>query len=93
MPNETVHSGCTDPTQATAHLVTVLVNRIQKSHTGDNNFVKMERGISVQPTKMTRLVKVGHIQRWSRVFQSDQIYCNNIMIIIDVPTEISGILG
>ena len=37
MPNETVHSGCTDPTQAIARLVIVLVARIQKSGTGDNN--------------------------------------------------------
>ena len=40
MPNGTVHSGCTDPTQATARLVIVLASRIQKSGTGDNNFVK-----------------------------------------------------
>ena len=36
----TVHSGCTDPTQATMCLVIVLLSRIQKSSTGDNNFVK-----------------------------------------------------
>ena len=30
----------TDPTQATARLVIVLASRIQKSGTGDNNFVK-----------------------------------------------------
>ena len=35
-----VHSGCTDLTQATMHLGFVLVSRIQKSGTGDNNFVK-----------------------------------------------------
>ena len=39
-PNKTAHSGCMDPTQATARLVIVLVSRIQKSSTGDNNFVK-----------------------------------------------------
>ena len=38
--NGTVHSGYTDPTQATARLVIVLASRIQKSGTGDNNFVK-----------------------------------------------------
>ena len=38
--NGTVHSDCTDPTQATARLVIVLVSRIQKSGTEDNNFVK-----------------------------------------------------
>ena len=40
VPNVTVHSGCTHPTQATARLVIVLVSRIQKSGTGNNNFVK-----------------------------------------------------
>ena len=34
------HSGCIDPTQATARLVIVAVSRIQKSGTGDDNFVK-----------------------------------------------------
>ena len=38
--NATVHSGRTYPTQATARLVIALVSRIQKSGTGDNNFVK-----------------------------------------------------
>ena len=38
--NGTVHSGCTDPIQATEGLVIVLVSRIKKSGTGDNNFVK-----------------------------------------------------
>ena len=40
IPHRTVHSGCTDPTQATVPLVIVLVSRIQKSGTGDNNVVK-----------------------------------------------------
>ena len=38
--NGTVHSGYTDPIQATEGLVIVLVSRIKKSGTGDNNFVK-----------------------------------------------------
>ena len=38
--NGTVHSGCTDSTQATARLVIILLSRLQKSGTGDNNFVK-----------------------------------------------------
>ena len=42
VPNGMVHSGCTDPTQATACLVIVLVSRIQKSGTEDNNFVKLK---------------------------------------------------
>ena len=37
--SRTVHSGCIDPTQATARLVIVLVSRIQKSATRDNNSV------------------------------------------------------
>ena len=37
MPNETVHSGYTDPTQATARLVIVFVSRIRKSGTGTIN--------------------------------------------------------
>ena len=39
-PNGTVYSGCTDPTQATAGLVIILVSRMQKSGAGQNNFVK-----------------------------------------------------
>ena len=38
MPNGILHSGYTDKTQATARLVIVL----EKSGTGDNNFVKWE---------------------------------------------------
>ena len=37
-----LHSACTDPTQATGHLVIVLVSRIQKSSTEDNSFVKLK---------------------------------------------------
>ena len=48
VPNGTVYSGCTDPTQATARLVIVLVSRIQKSGTGDNKFVKL-KGTKVLP--------------------------------------------
>ena len=39
-PSWTVHSGCTDPTQATAHLVIILVSQIQNNGTGDKCFVK-----------------------------------------------------
>ena len=72
MPNGTVHSVCTDPTQATARLVIVLVRRIQKSGTRENNFGKMERDSSVGPTEMTGPVKVDHLQRCSQIFQSDR---------------------
>ena len=34
MPNGTVRSGCTDPTQATARLVIILVSRIKRSVLG-----------------------------------------------------------
>ena len=43
----TVHSGYTDPTQATARLVIVLVSRGQQ-------FCQMERDISVRPTGQRR---------------------------------------
>ena len=76
-------SSCTDPTQATAHLVIVLVSRIQNSGTRDNNFVKWKRDISVPLTEMTRPVKVDNLQSWSRIFRSNQtqmvrsIWCTN----------------
>ena len=41
-PNGTVHSDCTDPTEATARLVIVLVSRMQKRVAGVNNFVKLK---------------------------------------------------
>jgi len=70
--NGMVHSGCTDPTQATARLVIILVSRIKKkSGTGDNNFVKW-KVISVRPTEITGPVKVSHLQSWSWTFRSDQ---------------------
>ena len=43
VPNGTVHSGCTDQTQATTHLVIVLVSRMQKNCTGHSNFPKWKR--------------------------------------------------
>ena len=39
-PNGTVHFACTDPTQAAARSVIVLVSRRQKIDTGDKSFVK-----------------------------------------------------
>ena len=80
--NGTVHSGCTDPTQATARLVIVLESRIhvQKSGTAwGQQFCQTERDISVRLTEMTRPVKVDHLQSWSRKFRPNQ-------------TEMSGIL-
>ena len=54
VPNRTVHSGCTDPTQATARLV------ICKQ---DTNRALMKRHISVRLIEMIGLVKVDHLQR------------------------------
>ena len=62
-----LHSCCTDPTQAAARLVIVLVSWIQKNGTEDNNFQFCQFG-------PTRPVKVDHLQSWSRIFRSDQIY-------------------
>ena len=42
VPNGTVHSDCTDPTQATARLVIVLVSRMQKMGAEVTNFVKLK---------------------------------------------------
>ena len=36
-------------------------------------FCQIERDILVRPTKMTRPVKVDHLQSWSQIFRSDQI--------------------
>ena len=48
IPNGKVHSGWTDPTQATECLVIVLVNRIYRRGTGGNNCCQMVRDISVK---------------------------------------------
>ena len=79
IPNETVHSGCTDPNQATTLLVIVLVSRIPKQRYWGQQFWQMERVISGRPTEITRPVKVEHLQSWSRVFGSDQteMVCSN----------------
>ena len=68
VPNGTVHSSCTDPTQATARLVIFLVSWIQNSGTRDNNSVNF----SVGSTEMTGSVKVEHLQRCSQIFRSDR---------------------
>ena len=49
--NRTVYSGCTDPTQATARLVIVLVNRIKEQYWGQQ-FCQIERDISVRPLEL-----------------------------------------
>ena len=80
--NGTVHSGCSDSTQATARLVIVLVSRIQKSGTGDNNFVEWKETFRSDRSKWTTFKAApkysGRIKpKWSVLF--------------DAPTEISGI--
>ena len=60
VPSGTVDSGCTDPTQATARLIIVLVRRIQKSGTGDNSFVQC-KGTKVIPNIPVR-------QNWNGSF-------------------------
>ena len=71
VPNGTVHYGCTDSTQATARLVIILLSRLQKSGTGNNNFVKWEgtfrsdrtkwsvTGQSGPPSKLVPSIPVG----------------------------------
>ena len=70
-PNGTVHSGFTDPFQAPGCLLTVpAASRIQKSGTGDNNFVKWKglfgrtdrngwSGQSETPSKVVPNIPVG----------------------------------
>ena len=55
--NRTVYSGCTDPTQATARLVIVLVNRIKERYWGQQ-FCQMERDISVRPLELVPNIPV-----------------------------------
>ena len=71
VPNGMVHSGFTDPFQATRCLLIVpAASRIQKSGTGDNNFVKWKglfgrtdrnewTGQSEPPSKVVPNIPVG----------------------------------
>ena len=61
----------------------------KEQHWGQQ-FSQMERDISVRPTEKTRVVKVDHLQSWSRIFWSDQ---TEVVCPFDVPTKISGLLG
>ena len=77
VPNGTVHSGCSDPTQATTHLVVILVSpwpckRDEEERYWGQQFCQTETDISVRPIEMTRPVKVDHLQSWFRTFRSDQ---------------------
>ena len=87
VPNGTVNSGCTDPTQATARFVIVLASRIQKSGTGGNNFVKWKGKLR------------SHRPKWPdrskrTTFKADPKYSGRTKpkwsVPFDVATEITG---
>ena len=88
--NGTVHSGCIDPTQATTHLVIVLASRIQKSDTGDNNFVQWKGTF-----RSHRLKRPDRSKRTT--FKAGPEYSGQTKpkwsVPFDVATEITGILG
>ena len=90
MPNGAVHSGYTDPTQASARMVIVFVNRMQKSGTGDNNFVKWKGTFGSDRRKRRDRLK------WT-TFKAGPEYSGRTKrkwsVPFDVPTEITGILG
>ena len=90
VPNGTVHSGCTDPTQATARLVIVLGSRIQKSGTGNNNFVKWKG------TFRSDRPKWPDQSLWT-TFKAGPEYSGQtkpkLSVPFDVLTKVSGILG
>ena len=80
MPHGKVLFFCTDPPQATARLVIVLVSRVQKSGTAwglRTTVFSNGKGQLVLPTEMSGPVKIDHRQSWSQIFQ----------------TEIYGVLG
>ena len=84
----TVHSGCTDPTQATACYCSCM--QVTKEQYWGQLLGQMERDILVRPTRMTRPVKVNHLQSWSDYSGQTK---PKWTIPFDEPTEISGILG
>ena len=89
LPNGTVHCGCTDPTQATARVI-VLASRIQKSGTGDNNFVKWKGTFQSNRPKWPDRSK-------GTTFKADPEYSGRTTpkwsVPFDVAIEITAILG
>ena len=81
MSNETVHSGCTDQTQATARLVIVLErSRTQKIGAGDNTLPNGKGHFGQRATFKAGPEYSGRTKaKWSVLFA--------------VSTEISGISG
>ena len=63
MPNGTVYSGSTDPSEGTTHLVMYLFPGYKRVGLGTTILSNGITDISVRPTEMTRLVKVDHFQR------------------------------
>ena len=88
--NGTVHFGCTDPTQATAHLVIVLASRIQKSSTGDNNVVKWKGTFWSDRPKWPDRSKRTTFKAGPNYFGQTKPKWS---VSFDVATEITGILG
>ena len=81
----TVPSGCTDPIQLNERLLGYCtLSRIQKSSTGDNNFVKWE-GYERKGS-----VKKDNLQRWSQILHSDR---TERVRSIKFLTEVSRTLG
>ena len=68
-----LHSYCTVPTQATAHLFIVHSNCQQdtEDHYWGQQFCQNERDILVWPAKIPRLVKLDHLQSWPQIFWSE----------------------
>ena len=69
-----VHSSCTDPTQATARLVVVLVSRRAVVGTTILSNGKGHVGPSDQTDRNDQTCQSGSpwLQSWSRIFRADQ---------------------
>ena len=62
LPNGTIHSVCTDPSQATVPwLIVFLQTGYKGAAQGTTILSEMKRDISVRPTEMTETVKVDHL--------------------------------
>ena len=90
VPNGTVHSGCTDPTQTSPRLGIVRVSRIQKSGTGDNNFVKWKGTFRSNQPKWADRSKWTTFKGGPIIFRSNR---TETVRSIWFQTKISGILG
>ena len=81
--NWTVHSGCSDPTQAHRAFGYRSCKQDTRKRYRRQQFCRMKRDISVPLTEIARPVKVNHLQSCSQIFRSDQtkmvrsIWCTN----------------